>query len=233
MQPDDPEQGPVSSFQWPTDVPTSDPDVGTLITVCFNEDYLPLIIGGILQLEQQSTWDTTTDADTLLAQERINNLIWLFQKGCEELEVGSIILWPAATIPSCYLECDGHAVSRTDFPVLFGVIGTTFGPGDGSTTFNLPDLRGRVPVGVGQQTGGTDFVLGATGGEETHLLTVAELASHHHTQENTLIVGTAAEPPLDASGPNPLVAVTGDTGGDTPHNNIQPYIVLKFIIKSC
>jgi len=233
LQPEDPNWLPVSSFQQPTDLPTSDPDVGSLFTVCFNETYLPWVLGCLAQGLQESTWDTTDQAANLQAQERFNQLIYLFQRGCVDVEVGSIIIWPAAVLPSCYLECDGHAVSRTDFAGLYAVIGTTFGVGDGSTTFNLPDMRGRVAVGVGQQTGGTDFTLGLTGGEETHQLTVAELASHAHTQENTLVVGTSAEPPLDASGPNPLTAYTGNTGGDTPHNNLQPYLALKFIIKAC
>jgi len=233
MQPEDPNWIPQSSFQQPTDVPTSDPDVGTFFCVEFNEEYLPFVLGCLFQGFQESTWPLAPSGDNLLAQERFNQLVYLFQKGCTDVEIGSIILWPAAVLPSCYLECDGHAVSRTDFATLFSVLGTVFGVGDGSTTFNLPDLRGRVAVGVGQQTGGTDFTLALTGGEETHQLTIAEMPSHDHTQENTLIAGTSAPPPLDASGPNPLTAVTGLTGGDGSHNNIQPYLALKFIIKSC
>lgn len=77
--------------------------------------------------------------------------------------------------PENYLFCDGSAVSRTTYATLFGVIGTTFGAGDGSSTFNLPDLSGRVPLGVS-----STHLLGSTGGSETVTLTEAELPAHVH-----------------------------------------------------
>ena len=88
--------------------------------------------------------------------------------------------------PENYLFCDGSAVSRTTYATLFGVIGTTFGAGDGSSTFNLPDLSGRVPLGVSQV-----HALGTTGGSETVTLTKSELPAHvhvvpQHGHENTI-----------------------------------------------
>lgn len=80
------------------------------------------------------------------------------------LPAGSIIQWGSNTAPANWLICDGSAVSRTVYPSLFAAIGTQYGAGDGSTTFNLPDLRGRVAVGKNSGTFGT---LGATGGAET------------------------------------------------------------------
>lgn len=77
--------------------------------------------------------------------------------------------------PEGYLMCDGSAVSRTTYATLFGVIGTAFGAGDGSSTFNLPDLGGRVPLGVSQS-----HALGTTGGSETVTLTESELPAHVH-----------------------------------------------------
>lgn len=77
--------------------------------------------------------------------------------------------------PENYLFCDGSAVDRTTYATLFGVIGTTFGSGDGSTTFNLPDLGGRVPLGVS-----STHLLGSTGGSETVTLTESELPAHVH-----------------------------------------------------
>ena len=78
--------------------------------------------------------------------------------------------------------CDGAAISRTAYPELFAMIGTTFGAGNGSTTFNKPDLRGRTPIGAGAGSGLTNRVLGTTGGEESHVQTLAELAAHFHVQ---------------------------------------------------
>jgi microcystin-dependent protein len=98
--------------------------------------------------------------------------------------IGSIILHGLATAPNAgWLYCDGSAVSRGTYSVLFSVIGSTYGPGDGSTTFNLPDLRSRVPAGAGAAAGAglTPRALAASGGEETHLLAQTEMPGHVHT----------------------------------------------------
>ena len=86
-----------------------------------------------------------------------------------------ISLFAGATPPAGYLVCDGSAVSRETYSALFAVIGTVYGAGDGSTTFNLPDLTGKVAIGYS-----TSHALGTTGGEETHVLTSGELGSHVH-----------------------------------------------------
>jgi microcystin-dependent protein len=91
---------------------------------------------------------------------------------------GVIQQYAAATAPTGYLLCDGSTVSRTTYAALFAVIGTTYGTGDGSTTFTLPDFRGRVAVAKSTDT---EFdVMGEKGGAKTHTLTTAELASHSH-----------------------------------------------------
>lgn len=101
--------------------------------------------------------------------------------------VGEVKMWPTGTAPTGWLICDGQAVSRTTYSDLFGVLGTTYGNGDGSTTFNLPDFRGKSPLGAnrsGLPNGGdgsfTTRSEGDTGGEEDHQLTEAELANHTH-----------------------------------------------------
>lgn len=105
---------------------------------------------------------------------------------------GVVLPFAGASAPNGWLLCYGQAVSRTTYAQLFAVIGTTFGAGDGSTTFNIPDLRGRVPAGKDNMGGtaasrltsaasGVDgATLGAAGGGETHTLTTAQMPTHNH-----------------------------------------------------
>lgn len=97
---------------------------------------------------------------------------------------GTSLPYRGGVIPFGYLAEDGSVVSRTTYARLFQAIGTTYGAGDGSTTFKLPDSRGRVDVGSGAGSGLSARTLGATGGAETHQLTEAELASHTHIQNS-------------------------------------------------
>jgi microcystin-dependent protein len=93
--------------------------------------------------------------------------------------VGEIKMFAGTTAPAGWLFCYGQAVSRTTYAALFAVIGTRFGAGDGSTTFGLPNLAQRVPLGWDTSSTGP-YALGATGGEATHALSVAEMPSHNH-----------------------------------------------------
>lgn len=91
---------------------------------------------------------------------------------------GAINAYAGSIAPTGWLLCDGAAVSRATYADLFALIGTTYGIGDGTSTFNLPDLKGRVPVG--KAATGTFASLAATGGAETHTLTTAQIPSHQH-----------------------------------------------------
>lgn len=91
------------------------------------------------------------------------------------MEVGSIIPFAGSTVPENYLVCDGSAVSRTDYSDLFEVLGVTYGAGDGATTFNLPNIAGKVPIGCS-----ISHSIGTSGGEEEHSIVSSELASHVH-----------------------------------------------------
>jgi microcystin-dependent protein len=100
------------------------------------------------------------------------------------LPTGTVLSFAGSSAPSGYLLCDGAAVSRTTYAALYAVVGTTYGTGDGSTTFNVPDGRSRTVVGAGQGTGLTNRTrgggTGAAWGEESHTLSQAEMPSHTH-----------------------------------------------------
>ena len=94
---------------------------------------------------------------------------------------GSVQMFAGSTSPSGWLLCDGSAVNRTTYGALFATIGVTYGSGDGSTTFNLPDMRSRMPIGAGTGTGLTNRTLGGSGGGETKAINSANLPTHTHT----------------------------------------------------
>ena len=98
------------------------------------------------------------------------------------IPTGALLDFGAASVPAGFLACDGDAISRLTFAQLFSVIGTTWGVGDGSTTFNVPDFRRRVAVGSGG-AGSAELgnAVGDVGGEETHQLTLGELPAHSHS----------------------------------------------------
>ncbi|MCC2033061.1 DUF859 family phage minor structural protein [Microbacterium allomyrinae] len=158
--------------------------------------------------------------------------------------VGVVCEFAGSTAPTGWLLCQGQAVSRTTYADLFATIGTTYGAGNGSSTFNVPDKKGRV--GVGLDSAQTEFdTLGETGGSKTHTLTAQELPDHSHVwpggtaaaagtgdifsragtggQDGSFRTGSG----IAASGAYGAAQITGSRG----HNNLQPFLVMNFIIK--
>jgi len=147
---------------------------------------------------------------------------------------GCIMMWSTGSSPSGWLLCDGSAISRTTYALLFGVITTTYGAGDGSTTFNVPDMKGRVPVG--RDAVQTEFdTLGETGGAKTHTLTEAEMPSHTHDYKfptGQSAQGGGSDTVAEDNFSFALTKTSVATGGGGAHNNLQPYLVLNYIIKT-
>lgn len=130
-----------------------------------------------------------------------------------------------------FLYCDGRAISRKDYADLFNEIGIQFGPGDGTNTFNIPNMARSVPVGSGGTATPTlGITVGSKGGEESHTMTVDELVSHTHQFDAGIphIVGGAAG--NDVTGGN-ATFTTHPTGGSKPFNVMQPSIVFHYFIK--
>ena len=160
-------------------------------------------------------------------------------------QAGIVLPYAGTTSPNGFLLCDGAAVSRTAYPQLFSVVGTSYGAGDGSTTFNVPDLRAKIPVGL--QSSDEDFdTVGKTGGEKDHLLTEDEMPKHRHenlsrvfsggnsSTTSTVWDGKEGFGSASIDYPDELRGVQGmsDKGDDQPHNNMQPYVVMNYIIKT-
>lgn len=165
------------------------------------------------------------------------------------LPPGVVMPYAGPSAPANWLLCGGQAVSRTDYGALFAVIGTTYGSGNGSTTFNVPDLRGRVVAGE-DDMGGTaanrlttttmtsSTTLGGTGGNQVHTLTSSEMPSHSHNvdirrsavasspytiyQLQTIVTGAWSNETFTST----------SAGSGAAHNNVQPTMVMNYIIKA-
>src|SRR5437868_1003035 len=201
-------------------------------------DWLAIMSSALLPLTKSYNFE---DFGTATAQQSADAFAATFEDftfqedgGCRV--IGEIILFAGATSPnSDWLACDGASLLRSSFPDLFAIIGVVYGSAD-ALHFNLPDLRGRVPMDIGAGPGLTARSLGDALGEETHTLTVAESASHSHADSGHTHVEGNAAPTAIAIGPGvpapsaiPTIGVTGtgfatlsSSGLDGAHNNIQP-----------
>lgn len=144
---------------------------------------------------------------------------------------GFIGIWGGSAVPAGWLACDGSAVSRTTYVALFNAIGTTHGNGDGATTFNLPDLRGRAPIGAGSGPTLTARTAGQKLGDEN-------LQTHAHVQNVLANPGTGPlngrvdydEDDLGVNAYNQ--GVTTEPAGAGSAQNMQPSTVVLFVIKA-
>lgn len=159
------------------------------------------------------------------------------------IAIGGGFDWYSTTDPCAEIMIgDGRALSRTTYAALFAKISTTYGVGNGSTTFNIPDTRGRVLVGpdIGPSTGDAarltaSDTLGASGGEEKHVLTVGEMPGHAHNLQMVTSSNFAGDNPAPSAGSDAnggtTTAVTASQGGGTSHNNMSPFIIVSKAIR--
>jgi microcystin-dependent protein len=164
--------------------------------------------------------------------------------------IGQIILFAGNFEPSGWAFCDGRLLPISQNTALFSILGTTYG-GDGITNFALPDLRGRVPLHFGQGPGLSNYVQGQSAGAEQVTLTQGQLPAHSHSATSSLsgtaapanstdptgrflaqtrqaTYGSGAPVALDPTSVSTTVAASG--GNNQPHNNLQPYLALNYVI---
>jgi len=144
--------------------------------------------------------------------------------GGGSVPVATILPFAGVSAPDGFMLCDGTEILASENADLFSAIGTTYGAGQAPGSFKLPDLRGRAPIGAGQGDGLTDRVIGVVAGAETHQLTVDEMPSH--SGHINAAVGQSGDNAGSSSSWNGIIE-----GGDQPHNNMQPFLVVNYIIK--
>jgi microcystin-dependent protein len=159
--------------------------------------------------------------------------------------IGEVRMFGGNFAPRGWSFCDGSLLSISEYETLYTLLGTTYG-GDGQTTFGVPDLRGRLPIHAGAAPGGSTYTLGESAGSETVTLTTAQLAAHSHALMASASPADGADPtsnvlagsdsqnfygpanPDKAAAMNPGFVTS--TGGSQPHDNMQPYLCVTFII---
>ena len=216
----------VSSTAAELNLLDGDTSVGSSITVA-DSDGVVVNDGGTMKTIPASDIKTYTSGNSLVPS-------------------GAVMPYAGASAPTGFLLCDGSAISRSTYSDLFSAISTTYGTGDGSSTFNVPDLRGRVVAGqddmggssanrLTDQTGGLNGdTLGDTGGSETHTLTTAQMPAHTHTVTAHENPGGTGDSNGSEGGDSSYdrSSTTSSTGGGGAHNNVQPTIILNYIIKT-
>jgi microcystin-dependent protein len=158
--------------------------------------------------------------------------------------VGEIRMFAGNFPPSGWMFCDGSQLAISENETLFQLIGTTYG-GDGQSTFNLPDLRGRVPIHQGTNPNtGTNYQMAEASGVETVTLTTQQIPQHNHALLATQTAATQVNPGgnilANSQGPQPYLQENPDgnlnaqaltpAGGSQPHENLQPYLGINFVI---
>ena len=200
--------------------------------------------------------ETLTTVLTQL-QNSIDSLSGLTGSGGSVLDMPLGTVLPIATesVPEGWMLCDGREISIEEYQGLYDLIGTTYGAGDSAfwaqvfypaTTFNIPDLRGRTIIGSNDMGGEQSDVLtihqassGQVGGEELHQLTEEEMPSHGHVVSGYVQFSNGGSQygdiglgdPLSPNNPTPVEELTDIVGNDIPHNNMQPYMALNYMIK--
>lgn len=183
--------------------PVYPPSPGKAVEAAWGDAVAEHVVQHFSDVADRNTKWTTPPLGSMCVTQTPTLAAWMYD-GTTWLPFGGVLvgemkIWPSTLVPPNWLICDGRTVSRTTYPSLFTILGSggVWGVGDGSSTFNLPDMRGRTPVGVGTGIGLTARALAAKVGVESVTLSAADLPPHQHSIDHGHGPGTAV---TDAQG---------------------------------
>jgi microcystin-dependent protein len=197
-----------------------------------DQQFIANVSGALLELAEPANW---TPFGAITPEEAAEAAMVMIEEYWESNMIGQLVAYVSVSPPDGTLPCDGSVYNAVDYPLLWIALDPVFYVGP--DTFATPDLRGRVLLGTS-----ATYVIGDTGGEEEHTLTIAEIPGHTHSDSgHTHADGNATPTPIaigagvPAPSAIPSVGVTGvgfannaSSGGDSPHNNLQPYLAVKY-----
>jgi len=231
----------MAVFGWltPDTIPTA--TICRRLVIPDDIDIITAVSGALDLLCQVGNWQqfgAVTPGDIAYAMQQ---MFWTYAETDVACMIGAVIPYATDTTPDGTLYCDGTTYQRTDYPELYAVLASVYIVD--ADSFVVPDLRGRTVIGDGTGSGLSARAVGDLLGEETHVLTTAELASHAHTTvphthvDGIAVASLAEAPVVPIPSAVPGVGVTGssgvtvnNTGSDTAHNNMQPSGALRYCI---
>jgi len=206
------------------------------------------LVGALTLMCDQNNWDERGTATTDFARDKSVEMLDAMEIDViipPETPISAMMMWPVETPPLKWLICDGTDIDRSTYADLFAVIGETFGAGDGSTTFRLPDFPGKSPMGAGEIVAN----VGSVAGEQFHTLTTDEMPAHIHgttenahthtfEQYNGVPGGSTPRVTMPTGGLSALRQTGGTTtgltinsaGNSASHNTVHPVLGVHFII---
>lgn len=226
-------------FKSPVPVPAASVGDVPLVSISFNSDWIPAVFSALKALTRPECWVGTL-ADINRATSDAHSLLDYGTGG--SMTVGLIVEHMLASLPANWLACDGASHLRVDFPALYAVLDSAYIID--ADHFRTPNLLGRSPIGVGSGSGLTPRAVNAIGGEETHILTVAEMASHNHwgvgagngrttqylVDPTDFLTGGSYGALWATTGPRIDIGLETTKGSDTGHNNMPPFTAVKYAV---
>lgn len=233
-------------------IPPTNYDDEPTVCIRINELWIPVVLGalqkflnppqwgidknsGVFMINAPPIWEGDEE-DQFLAEQQILGIMTALMLGnCEDdMPTGGVQMYAGTVAPDGWLLCDGSSHEKAVYPSLWGVLSLSGAIFEEDTDhFIVPDLRGRVVVGAGTGMGLTARLMGQIDGEETHLLAESELPGHtHEISASDSGIGGGGLAAATAELPEEGLLYTKPTGGDEPHNNMPPFFVLNFIIKT-